>query len=104
MKDFFLKHIRKQLQCWGVVFESDLPPEFVVSHHAEQRLAERVGVKKDKMVKMVMKAWNAKTPNMDKWGKKLYENKFRKDGKYIEFREMMGYLFIFNSKNKMDTL
>lgn len=43
---------------WGVGFESELPPEFVITSHAEQRLKKRLDYSHRHMLpKLMLDAW-----------------------------------------------
>jgi hypothetical protein len=88
---FFLRYSKR----YGVQFESSLPPEFVVSEHAEQRIRERFGLTdKKKMAKMVQKAFYSRqtksSPRIT-----IAKNRSEYKGKKYKFREMMGRVFIF---------
>ena len=95
MKKLIIRLIEKDCKVWGVQFETDLPPEFVVSKHAEQRFTERLGCNKQKMAKITVKAWNAAEPDLKKWGRKIYNHSFKDDAAKIQYREHMGFLFVF---------
>jgi len=92
--------IEKYFKVWGVQFETDLPPEFVISKHAEQRFEERLGCSKDKMAKVAVKAWSAPEPDLKKWGRKIYNYSFKDNAAKIHYREHMGFLFVFAVYNK----
>jgi hypothetical protein len=49
---YFLK-----VRCLGLYHESDLPPEFVVTKHAKERLTERGWNKKDRDLEDIMASW-----------------------------------------------
>jgi len=86
--------IKKHFKVWGVKFEvTDLPPEFIISVHAQERLIKRVGIKKEKIPKFVIRAWYSKDVDIKKLRYKKYNQFFRDQPKIC--REMMGYVFIF---------
>lgn len=43
------------------MLEIDLPPEFIVSEHARQRMAERFGCDERKIRKIAVKAWQSQS-------------------------------------------
>lgn len=47
-----------QKRYWGVGFESELPPEFIVTTHAEMRLKKRLDYPhRHKLPKIMLDAW-----------------------------------------------
>lgn len=96
--NFLRRLIHKYCYLFGVQFEGELPPEFIITHHAKQRLAERVGVSAEKMKKITMKAWNCKdrvkkiTHNRTEY---FYEELH---GRKIHLRSCMGYTFVFDKR------
>lgn len=43
---------------WGVGFESELPPEFVITNHAERRLKKRIQyAHRHQLPKLMLDAW-----------------------------------------------
>lgn len=49
----------KNLLYWGVKFESELPPEFVIPTHAKERMDQRYfpGMDEEHIKRTVLKAW-----------------------------------------------
>jgi len=114
MKNFIRYIIRRLgLVLIGVkLLPKDYPSEFLVTKHAQKRLMERINIRKDKIPKIIVKAWFSKRP--DEISKKLQKaidkdeierikqtiimNK--KQLKYIRFvyRELMGHLFVFTTR------
>lgn len=91
--------IEKYFKCWGVLFESSLPPEFIVTSHAEDRLLTRFGCNRDKCKKITIKAWYSKEKVEQTWiNKKEYFDKTN-DATYKYF---MGHVFIFQVIHKRD--
>lgn len=45
-----------------VAFSSQLPPEYIITKHAEERLKERFTCRQDKLMKVTMKAWRSALP------------------------------------------
>jgi len=89
-----LNFIKKHFKVWGVKFDiTDLPPEFIISTHAQERLIKRVGIKVEKIPKFIIKAWYSKDVDVEKLRFKKYNQLFRDHPKIC--REMMGYVFIF---------
>ena len=86
--------IEKHFKVWGVEFESSLPPEFVISDHAEKRLNERVRMKPEKMKALVVKAWYAKPVNTPKLEKTQNRSSYYYGEERI-CRELMGKIYVF---------
>lgn len=83
-----LPHIR----YWGVEYESKLPPEFIITHHAEQRLKERFKCNPVKTKKIVMKAFKSKVPiNIPNDQGKIY-------------RHFNGHTFVFDKQYRRQLL
>jgi len=75
----------------------------VVSDHAKERLAERVGVKPHKYVKLASKALKSKEPINQKTLFKVYQSKFHRKG-FTQVKQLMGYSFIFIKNHGDDVL
>lgn len=94
MQKFTIEKIRSwalaQCRVWGVGWESDLPKEFIISQHAEERLLERMTKNRDKLEKIVVRAWRSKlaVPSNVNLPRK-YERV------YYRYRWFGGYLFVF---------
>lgn len=86
--------IEKYFKVWGVGFESDLPPEFIISTHAEERMRERMKCSKDKMVKLVAKAFYGKSVPIPKLERIKNKTHYRYDERRFA-KEMMGFVFVF---------
>lgn len=65
-------------------------PRITVSFHAEKRLIERMGVRKHKIQRLAVKAWEKGTSVPSGY----VRQKARDDGRY-EWKEMMGFKFVF---------
>lgn len=98
MKNKLIKLLRKIIQKYyiffGCEFEINLPPEFIITDHARQRLTERIGVSEKKMKQLTMKAWYCKE-RVKEEVKKRSEYYHKGKNKNIVFRSCMGYTFIF---------
>ena len=92
MKQLIHNLILKYFKTWGVKFMSDLPPEYIISDHAEDRMAERFGCKKDKISKIVIKAWHSREKVKKEW---LNKRKYFNQVKGATYRYFMGYIFVF---------
>lgn len=89
----FYNIIRKHFRVWGVKIESDLPPEFYVTTHAEKRMCDRIGCKLEKIPNLVVKAWKSEEKITQGFvDQKMY---FRKDQRGIVYRKLMGFIFVF---------
>lgn len=91
MKKWIVDYITRNFKVWGVEFETDLPAEFVITTHAEQRLIERLRVKKEKLAKVVVKAWYTDDVPSAKVNRAAYNY----PAKNKRYREMMGYTWVF---------
>lgn len=80
-----------------------LIPEFCVTLHAQQRLMERMGVKKRKIDKVVRKAWYTKNVETKKLNLKRYKAPAKGAGHYA-FKELMGYVFVFDYRRHRGSL
>lgn len=88
MKKKIIKKLRSwlipKLKYWGVAFEKNLPPEFIISDHGELRLKQRTELEEDQeMKKTIVKAWQHGETKRSERDKNLYETKYA------------GYHFIF---------
>ena len=90
--------IQKYCFLFGASIETDLPPEFIITHHAHQRMRERVGVSPEKMKKLVMKAWNCRDKVKETVKNHSEYHYWYMRGKRTDLRSCMGYIFIFEKK------
>lgn len=78
----------------------------ILTDHAKQRMAERIGVKPHKYQRLAEKAWESDEPVNRKTLLKEYQTKFYTHGGGT-VRQLMGYTFIFHrtsNKNKSQVL
>jgi len=92
MKKLIHSLILKWFKVWGVRFASELPPEFIVSAHAEDRMVERFGCKKVKTSKIIIKAWHSREKVKKEW---LNKRKYFNQIKGATYKYFMGYIFVF---------
>ncbi len=92
MKKLFHNLIIKWFKCWGVRFDSDLPPEFIITVHAEERMDERFRCNKDKVKKIIIKAWHSKDKVKKQW---LNNRKYFGLVRGATYKYFMGYIFVF---------
>ena len=88
--NFFRKYINKHYDVWGTKIEADLPPEFIVTEHACNKLIERFKCDSKKFHKIMLKAWRSEE-HIDKefiYRAKLTHNR----GIYKMFN---GHIFVF---------
>lgn len=87
------KYLLQYLECYGVKFEYQIPPEFIVSIHGQTRMMERFKCNKNKIKKITQKAWGY-------GGSVFVPNKLKQKHKpvrgVIEYRYYFGYIFVFN--------
>lgn len=93
LKKKIVKKIANRVRIWGCVFETEYPPEFIISTHAENRFTTRVKCSRRKMMQMTVKAWNS-TLDIPRKNYLEYRAKFDKYPK-SHFRTFMGYIFVF---------
>lgn len=90
-KKFLKKFIEKNYKVWGTKLEVDLPPEFIITQHAENKFKQRVCCNQNKKHKIIVKAWNSKEkirPGFIRRSRKLYGNKI--------YKLFNGYIFVFD--------
>lgn len=95
LENFIRNEIEKRCKIWGVEFETEMPPEFLVTEHAERRLLERMRVSKRKLKETVVKAWHAKRVDSAKLNRKLYNSHLHHGNHKVVGRELMGFVFLF---------
>lgn len=93
-----------RIKYWGVRFENNIPPEFIITKHAQDRMIERLGCKtRDEMVKLVMLAWwnQANLPSwfMSNWARQ--SKKVRYEYRYLG---KVVYVFIVSRSGEQKTL
>lgn len=96
LKQKLLTKLADELKVWGVDFETNYPPEFMISAHAERRFKERVNCTKRKMMKMTVKAWKS-TIEIPKTNHFQYRAKYE-NKPYHVFRAYMGFIFVFRTR------
>lgn len=70
--------------------------EFIITIHAKERLRERLKTKPHKFVKVAKKAWYSK-PIQRRYIKNMeYQLQFIPKGTTIAYRELMGFVFVFD--------
>lgn len=83
-----------QKRYWGVAFESQLPPEFVITNHAKQRMEKRLQyTHKHKMVELMIDAWH----DGEEPPATFLKEKARKPQKHFHsfvYRYYEGYIWI----------
>lgn len=88
------RFIERHFKVWGVALETSLPPEFYVSKHAELRLYERVGVRKEKIPELVAKAFYAKEVDTPRVERAMNRGRYYHSKNRVA-RELMGKVYIF---------
>lgn len=86
-----------KIKYWGVGFELELPPEFIISTHADMRLRQRLVESKVDMPKLVIESWydgenppESFQPNMAN-----IDPKMRKRFPKFKYKYYGNYIFIF---------
>lgn len=94
MKNIIQKSLKKFVEThysiWGTMIETDLPPEFIITEHAYNKIKKRFNCRSDKMHKIMLKAWNSKEISDQNFIAKT-KQKYEK-GIYKMFN---GYVFVF---------
>jgi hypothetical protein len=93
IKQKIVTKIASSVRIWGCVFETEYPPEFIISAHAENRFKTRVKCSRRKMMRMTVKAWKS-TLTIPRKNYLEYRSRFDKYPK-SHFRTFMGYVFVF---------
>lgn len=77
---------------WGLRFEEDLPPEFIITNHAKYRASERVTTKID-LAEHTIRAWykGVKPPRQFDEEKRPPELRYRK----IAYRYHSGVVWVY---------
>lgn len=91
----FKNYIEKNFKCWGIKYEAELPLEFVITKHANERLKQRFNCSPDKLKKIVIKSWYSKDIMTDKLYKKIRQKNKQPN---IVARYYLGYIFVFATK------
>ena len=105
IRDWLINYMRNNFDRWGVSVESvssGTPAEFVITKHAIERMEARFHCRKDKIYKMVIKAWQSKQHIDSKFVKRkryFHADKFENQDK-VEYRFYMGYLFVFRRHDR----
>lgn len=83
------------LKCkyWGLRFEEELPPEFIVSHHATLRAQERITTSKTDMAEHTIRAWYKGTQLPDDFDTSRKPSKYRY--KKIAYRYHSGVVWVY---------
>lgn len=83
-----------KIRYWGVGFENDLPPEFVITNHAKLRLDKRLAYPhKNKITQLMLEAWydGEETPDTFKKDK---GHKPKKTFSRFVYKYYEGYIWI----------
>lgn len=87
------KRLIGELKYWGCEYDFNLPPEFIITEHARQRMIDRGVCKEKKIRKVVVKAWHSEETTLKQWNKQY--NRLPHE----VYKSFMGYLFIFLIKH-----
>lgn len=88
---YILKRLYPRVQMFGARFEWDMPPEFVITKHAHQRIQERMRVTDHKMLPIAVKAWL--TPGGEKLIEQYISPNHRQKNR--KFRVFQGRIFVY---------
>ena len=89
-----------EVKYWGANFESRLPPQFIITKHAKERIMQRMDLKMKDVPSVVILAWQkGKKPptefNKDKAVKPEAGLIFCREFRYKFYK---GYIFVFGLK------
>ncbi len=70
---------------------------FRITGHARQRIEQRLQTRPHKIRKLVRKAWKSNYCSSWRKNKIEYQRSFDPNRQDIEYRELMGYLFVFEA-------
>ena len=88
--------IERYFKLWGATIETDLPPEFIITEHANRRIEERLKCNKDKVQKITVKAWNNKEILDQKYINQKEVIYYSKNN--IRYKTFNGFVFVFALK------
>jgi len=96
MLEWIYNYILKKRGYSGVEVQKHSSPEFIVTTHAYERILSRVRCRKDKIKKVVVKAWFSE----EKVSKKFIVHKetrgfVARKGEEICYRIFSGFVFVF---------
>jgi len=93
LEKYIRKYIEKHYDFWGTKIITDLPPEFIITEHALERLKTRFNCSPEKRHKIMLKAWDSQ---------EYPGNKFAKNAKYHHekgiYKLFNGYIFVFRTR------
>jgi hypothetical protein len=69
--------------------------EYIITKHAAIKLQERLRAHPRKHLRITQKAWACKDTSQFITKRLEYQRQFTPNRKYIRYREMMGWLFVF---------
>lgn len=90
IQNFLKKFIEKNYNVWGIKIETDLPPEFIITEHAHEKIKKRFNCSPNKMYKIMLKAWKTTEAPSQEFIDKAGQN--FESGIYKMFN---GYVFVF---------
>lgn len=95
LKQIYKKELAEIIKDLRVEYEKNMPPEFLITDHALERMKQRFGCKDFKIRKITRKAWGSKVKvpvNI--------EEKKRRNPKYKNtiFKQFNGHIFVFSTQ------
>lgn len=72
--------------------------KIIVTNHAKERILRRINCKKNKVSKIVMKAWYSKDKLIAGYKKSDMVPRYKKEG--LVFKYFLGRVFVFSNDNK----
>jgi hypothetical protein len=90
LKSFLARYIEKHYDIWGTKIECNLPPEFIITDHAYESMSARFNCRRDKMHKVMVKAWRSD----DKPDRAFIMEAEKKHPRSI-YKVFNGFVFVF---------
>lgn len=94
VKDKIRRFIMRRCKVWGAAFETELPPEFIITFHAQEKLNERFKCSPEKQKKVVVKAWHSAEELPDEY---VSRKRTKHENNNI-YKQFCGYIFVFGTR------
>jgi hypothetical protein len=83
-----------RVKCLGLYHETELPPEFVITKHAKERLIERGKNKEDRELEDVMTSWYYGTTPPSDFDTKRYRHQFLSQNLVYRYYKNRVYVWV----------
>lgn len=95
LKTEVINYFYRKSRLWGVVWETNKPPEFIVTAHAEERLMERLFVDKKEAGRLLIAAWFSRQEVPSHFIKRKEEISRERNLGTIHYRRFDGMIWVF---------